>query len=199
MSARWTLEAFERSLDALHVPDRPPLPRRAAVAVVLHFADEVEVLLMKRAEREGDPWSGQISLPGGRFEPGDRDLLRTAVRETHEELGFDLDHAGRRLGRLSPLRARARGKIVPMDVAPFVFVVEEQPALELAPAEVDAAFWFPLWRAASGTLDRPFALQHEGQELQLASWRFGKHTVWGMTHRILSGLIEIVQGPSGNG
>lgn len=198
MSTRWTPEAFERSLGALRLPERPALPRRAAVAVVLHFADEVEVLLMKRTEREGDPWSGQISLPGGRFESTDRDLLHTAVRETHEELGFDLDRAGRRLGRLTPLQARARGKIVPMDVAPFVFAVEQPPALALEPAEVDAAFWFPLWRAASGTLDRPFALQHEGRELQLASWRFGKHTVWGMTHRILSGLIEVVQG-SGDG
>src|SRR3954462_3287692 len=70
--------------------------RRAAVAAVLH--DEPagpRVLLMKRTEREGDPWSGHISLPGGGHHPTDGDLLATAIRETQEELGIDL--AGARL------------------------------------------------------------------------------------------------------
>src|SRR5262245_33353929 len=46
---------------------RPPADgkRRAAVAIVLHDEPAPRVLLMKRAERAGDPWSGHISLPGG--------------------------------------------------------------------------------------------------------------------------------------
>ena len=39
--------------------------RRAAVAVVLRDVGELQVLLVKRKERLGDPWSGQIALPGG--------------------------------------------------------------------------------------------------------------------------------------
>ena len=44
------------------------------------FDGEPELLMIKRAEAEGDPWSGHIACPGGRMEPGDRDLAVTAVR-----------------------------------------------------------------------------------------------------------------------
>jgi len=77
--------------------------RRAAVAALLHDTpDRTCVLLMKRVERTGDPWSGHISLPGGGYHAEDADLLATAIRETREELGIDLTSA-RMLGHLPPL------------------------------------------------------------------------------------------------
>lgn len=192
----WTAAGLERALARIAAPTEALLERRAAVALVLHLAGDPHVLLMKRAVRDGDPWSGHVSLPGGRSEPEDGpDLARTAVRETCEELGVDLDRDGRPLGRLAPLRARARGTIVPMDVAPFVFAVAERPQLCPCAAEVECAFWFPLDSAASGALDRPYVLQHAGSELHLPSWRWDGHTVWGMTHRILSGLLEVARAP----
>lgn len=199
MSGAWERETLARSLARVPLPAEPLLERRAAVALVLHLtrdAGAAEVLLIQRAERDGDPWSGQVSLPGGRFEARDDDLLRTAVRETWEELGVDLDREAQHLGALAPLRARARGKIVPLDVAPFVFAVGARPPTRLCAAEVADCFWFPLRQAASGALDRPFTLQHEGQALQLPSWSFAGRTVWGMTHRILSSLIELVESAS---
>ena len=41
-----------------------------------------EILLMRRAQREGDRWSGQIGLPGGHAEDFDEDLVATARRES---------------------------------------------------------------------------------------------------------------------
>jgi len=68
-----------------------PDARPAAVALVLLDGPQgIEILLIKRAERADDPWSGQIALPGGRYDVGDRDLEATAVRETREETGVDL-------------------------------------------------------------------------------------------------------------
>ena len=62
----------------------------AAVSVCLapdpHGA--ATVLLIKRAEHPLDPWSGHIGLPGGRRETDDLDVLATARRETHEEVGL---------------------------------------------------------------------------------------------------------------
>jgi 8-oxo-dGTP pyrophosphatase MutT (NUDIX family) len=59
---------------------------QAAVALVC-VPDPDAILLIRRSERAGDPWSGQMGLPGGRRDSSDRDLLATAVRET-EEVGF---------------------------------------------------------------------------------------------------------------
>jgi len=42
-------------------------------------------------------------------------------------------------------------------------------------------------------LDEPFELRHDGALIQLPSWRFGSHVIWGMTHRILGDLIELVE------
>src|SRR4029079_15904764 len=69
--------------------ESPPPPddgrRRAAVAVLLHDEPSARALLMTRAERDGDPWSGHISLPGGGYQASDGDLRITAIRETREE------------------------------------------------------------------------------------------------------------------
>jgi 8-oxo-dGTP pyrophosphatase MutT (NUDIX family) len=76
--------------------------RRAAIALVLLEQESaLEVLLIERAQRDGDPWSGHMALPGGHVEPSDSDLGATAERETFEEVGLDLQRWGERLGQLS--------------------------------------------------------------------------------------------------
>src|SRR5262249_36046360 len=97
-----------------------PDARRAAVALILRGA-EPEVLLMRRSEREGDRWSGQIGLPGGHADALDEDLLATARREAREEVGLDLAQSARLLGSLAPVQAKARGYLLPMWITPFVF------------------------------------------------------------------------------
>src|SRR5690606_20266054 len=84
--------------------DAPGDVRRAAVSIVL-TPDEAgpELLLIKRAVWEGDPWSGQVALPGGRREPGDPTLWHTAARETREETGMDILRDARLLGTLDEL------------------------------------------------------------------------------------------------
>ena len=48
-----------------------PTNARAAVALVFREGrDGLELLFIKRAEHERDPWSGHIGFPGGRSEPG---------------------------------------------------------------------------------------------------------------------------------
>src|SRR6267143_1965576 len=61
-----------------------------------------EVLLGERRKREGDPWSGQVGLPGGRHHTEDGTLLTTALRETREEVGIDLNGRAEVLGHMAP-------------------------------------------------------------------------------------------------
>jgi 8-oxo-dGTP pyrophosphatase MutT (NUDIX family) len=159
--------------------------RHAAVSVVLH--DEPRgprVLLMKRAERPGDPWSGHISLPGGRYEAVDPDLLATAIRETHEELGVDLTGA-RLLGQLTPLHPRTAGPSG-IEVTPYVFATEVAVEPMCGP-EALAAFWLPLELAASGALDGTYA--YPGSTLAFPSWTYEGHVIWGLTLRILGDVL----------
>ncbi len=83
--------------------------------------EDPDVLLIKRAAREGDRWSGHVSFPGGMQEDDDADLLATAIRETREEVGLDLDEIARFIGPLSDQRAIANARTLPMAISPFVF------------------------------------------------------------------------------
>ena len=81
-------------------PKIVPGQREAAVALVLQpQVSGLRALFILRAKKEGDPWSGQMALPGGHREAIDADLVETARRETQEEIGLDLNQAGRYLGR----------------------------------------------------------------------------------------------------
>ena len=159
--------------------------RRAAVAVLLH--DEPvgpRVLLMKRAEREGDPWSGHISLPGGRFDAADPDLFAAAVRETREELGLDLVGA-RYLGQLPALMPRMAGPNG-IEVTPFVFLTDVAVEPQCGP-EALAAFWLPLESAAAGHYDGTYT--YPGSAMTFPSWNYEGHVIWGLTWRILGDLL----------
>lgn len=159
--------------------------RRAAVAVLLH--DEPSgprVLLMKRADRAGDPWSGHISLPGGRFEAFDPDLHATAIRETREEVGIEL--AGSRyLGQLPALHPMSSGP-KGIEVTPFVFLTEVALEPSLGP-EALAAFWLPLATAGAGAFDATYT--YPGSAMTFPSWNYEGHVIWGLTMRILGDVL----------
>jgi 8-oxo-dGTP pyrophosphatase MutT (NUDIX family) len=155
--------------------------RRAAVAAVLH---DNRVLLMKRVERAGDPWSGHISLPGGGYQSGDPDLLATAIRETHEELGIALGR-DQLLGNLAPLSPRTSGP-AGVEVTPFVFAATAPLAHECGPEAVEA-FWLPLDHAIAGAYDTTYT--YPGTGMTFPAWRYEGYTIWGLTRRILDDLI----------
>lgn len=187
-----SLSRFEQRLARLQVEDPGTGDLRTAVAMLLRFdRGQPDVLLMKRAERADDHWSGHISLPGGRESPADTDLLATAMRETGEELGVDLGSNARLIGRLEPVRAMARGRVLSMVVAPFVFV-ETRPVTIALGHEAQAAFWMPLDLAASGAISDEFQYVLGPETRQLPCWSYQGHVVWGLTYRMLDDLLRLV-------
>jgi 8-oxo-dGTP pyrophosphatase MutT (NUDIX family) len=163
----------------------------AAVAIALHEGDEgLEALFIHRAVRAGDTWSGQIAFPGGRREPSDADLLATAIRETHEEIGVDLTDV-ERLGTLDDLHPRTP-VLPPVVVRPFVFALTTRPTITLNP-EVQDAFWVPFRALQAPGVRGEITIDHPGIPRQvLPAYSLGNRTIWGMSERILTPLISLV-------
>jgi 8-oxo-dGTP pyrophosphatase MutT (NUDIX family) len=171
-----------------------PAERRAAIAAVLRPAErETELLLIRRAERDGDPWSGHMALPGGHRHAADEDMLATAVRETLEEVGIDLrEHE--LLGPLDEHAASAQGKPIGLVISPYVFALRHAAPLRLNYEVADYA-WSPLGRMARGEIDAFKEIARNGELMRFPGYRVGEQVVWGLTHRILQNLFDTCRGP----
>ena len=170
--------------------------KRAAVAVVLREGDAgLEILFIRRAEHPHDPWSGQMAFPGGRFEPGDADLVATAVRETAEEIGLDLGAAGECLGALDEVRAMARLRPMNLAIAPFVFRLRQDAPLRLSD-EVTSAHWLSLGELLSSRFRSTHEYEHQGSRLQFPCIVYDGLVIWGLTYRMFSALQETLAGES---
>jgi 8-oxo-dGTP pyrophosphatase MutT (NUDIX family) len=192
------------SLDAIasRLARRAPLlsepgtyDQEAAVAVCLRPGERsIEALFVRRAEHPDDPWSGDAAFPGGRRDPGDASLWETAIRETLEETGLDLRAAGTLLGPLDDVHPRV--VVLPnLNITPFVVSVPAE-AKAAARSEIVAVAWIPLAdlampeRAGLRIVERPSG-RREFPTIHIADLE-----IWGLTHRILTQLLEIAGPPS---
>jgi 8-oxo-dGTP pyrophosphatase MutT (NUDIX family) len=160
----------------------------AATAVVLSATPDPALVIIRRASRDGDPWSGHAALPGGKREDQDPDLVTTARRETREEVGLDL---GEPVGRLDDVGGRVHMGVV----SPHVFVVDRLLPLRPDPVEVAAAHWVPL----RILIDPDRQVRHPHRRVgPWPAWSYAtgmppphdELIIWGLTHRILSSFID---------
>jgi 8-oxo-dGTP pyrophosphatase MutT (NUDIX family) len=170
--------------------EKPGL-KRAAVALVLRpgAAREAgdELLFIRRAQHPRDPWSGQIGFPGGRAEPGDAGPRETALRETREEVGLDLERDAEELGALDEVRAMARLRPQNLVIAPFVFrLVAPKPTHPSS--EVDAVLWLPLARLLDPVSRGTMPYVHEGATLRFPCLDVDGLVIWGLTYRMFEDL-----------
>ena len=165
--------------------------RQASVALMLRERNlGLELLVIRRAENEFDPWSGHMALPGGGREPGDESVYDTARRETLEEISVDLDE-GRFLGRLDDVSPHTMpGRLV---VSTVVVAIDAEPG-PLDIREVIEAFWVPVDRLVDEEVEIP---DFPGS---WPAFTYKDHyVIWGLTHRILMQLWGLIpHGASGS-
>ncbi len=165
----------------------------ASVAVII-APDPDSILLIRRSERVDDPWSGHMAFPGGRWCPGDVDVVDTARRETAEEVGLVLDR-GALLGELDDVAPRTP-TATPLVVRPFVFAVSDRVPLRLN-HEVALAMWAELEELRAPEIRRPHTMMLRGELRTFPAYHIAGQVIWGMTERVVSQLLEEGQsGPS---
>jgi 8-oxo-dGTP pyrophosphatase MutT (NUDIX family) len=188
-----TLEPSRFSLDRISEALRGRAPHvingtthSAAVALVLRAGKAgIEALFIKRAEHPDDPWSGHVGLPGGREESQDESLVRTAIRETEEEIGLSLDKSADFFGALDETRATARSKSIDMKIAPFVFAKPNAPDTHTLSDEVASTHWIPLAELFDSRRAASVTMQNAGQTLRFPAIEVRGLTIWGLTLRML--------------
>lgn len=185
---------------ASHQPQRlpePPSPRqRAAVALVLAGPPQaLSACFIRRAQREGDPWSGHMALPGGRGQIEDPTPRAIATRETAEEVGLPL-HDDHFLGDLDEMPLRPDRPPAPGVLSPFAFYVGRQlPALVPEPAEVAEATWIELSHLWDDSQTTTLPWTHEGRALTFPGIAYGDHVIWGLTLRVLFQFAQVIGRP----
>jgi len=128
--------------------------------------------------------AGQISFPGGRREHGDADLIQTALREAHEEIGLD-PRTVTLVGALRPTPT------VVTDIAIYPIVGLIPPpttAWTLAADEVEAVIEASL-RALAATHRKQAFERLNGGRVVTDAYTVGEDTIWGATARIVSDLL----------
>jgi len=166
--------------------------RRAAVAVVLRAGDGPEMLLIRRAERAGDPWSGHIAFPGGHVNEGDEHARSAAERETLEEVGLVLEERDY-VGRLDDLTGRSES----VRVSAFVYVIE-RPVTLTPNHEVQEAFWVSLADVADSSRHVTYEYAYAEKVYPFPAVRVLESDgplLWGLTYRFVEDFFALLGRP----
>jgi len=161
----------------------------AAVAIVHAHGAADSVLLIRRAEREADPWSGHWSFPGGRRETEDSDLVHTALRELEEECGIRLAR-DRLEAALAPAVARRRvGRF--LLVTPFLFSLDSEHPVQLDPQEAVEAVWVPLSVLRDPARHAMRPVPGLPPEARFPAIDLNGVPLWGFTYRLITDWLGL--------
>lgn len=188
---------IERVFD-LHNPRKIPGRKffvRSCTTAIMTNEDpsEASILLIRRAERLGDPWSGHMAFPGGRLDKSDAHAFAGAMRELKEEIGVDGSQGLTHVGRLSDLITKAHEKLVPMIVTPFVFLADRKLEVTLN-NEVQEVVWIPLNFLTNPENRKQMDFRFMSKTWKLPCYDYEGRHIWGLTLLMLDELIALISG-----
>lgn len=172
--------------------EAPAEARQAAVlAPLFQKKDEWHVVLIERNANDRDHHGGQISFPGGKFEPDDGTMLNTALREVEEEIGIPKNEV-KVLGSLTDLYIPVSN----FQVHPFVGYLERRPSYLLQLEEVQAVLEIPLdtFREESVRKTTDIRISRQLTLKNVPFFDVDGKILWGATAMMMSELLEIING-----
>ena len=163
----------------------------AAVSVII--SEQNDIILIRRAERIGDPWSGHIGFPGGRVEDSDdNNPFKTAIRETKEEVGIELNEKNF-IQPLTPLTPEKDFKGFQLELWPFLFEASIENQIKLDKNEVQNIVRLPMGKLIDEFEIREKSFQlFDGREMILPSFTLDSgEIIWGLTLMILQEIKNL--------
>ncbi|HJP40326.1 MAG TPA: CoA pyrophosphatase [Dehalococcoidia bacterium] len=185
-----TKDRIQRAL-CLYQPAEPEVQASswpAAVLILLYeHQSRIHLVLQKRTETV-EAHKGQISFPGGGREKADPDLVFTALRETHEEIGVRPEDV-EVLGQLDGLNTISGFSVIPfvgwLQVYPYEWVCSDHEVAYLLEVPLDH-----LSDPANYMVDRRL---HRGAISEFPSFRFEGDLIWGATARMVQNFLDVVE------
>ena len=162
----------------------------ASVAVAFRYDASLKTLMIRRADREGDVWSGQVAFPGGRRGKQDRSLLETAIREAREEVGIDLARSALYLGHLGTFKTHTGAMLV----VPCAFLIRDEVVRVRPNVEVASYRWVPVEFFLEARSRSTEILKRGRDTVKFPAYVYQDYVIWGLTYKIISTLIA---GPGG--
>ncbi len=159
-------------------------PSMAAVLVGLIPQFGGYSIVLTRRALHLNSHAGEVSLPGGKWEPSDSTLIETALRESEEEV--DLPRGLVEVIGCLPERRSKMG----VRVVPVVGVIDGQPVFTPNKGELDEVFLIPVEYLVSDNRIRTDIFNRGGSSHWAPAWQFERFEVWGLTARILVDLLN---------
>ncbi len=177
------VDYHSESLERMRHIDQATLRKAAVLIGCVERAGGLNVILTKRANHlKHHP--GQISFPGGKFEEQDRSLVRTAIREAHEEIGLAPQKI-HLLGQLPQLMTFSR-----FMVTPVIAMVESDYSTIIDENEVDAVFEVPADHLFDTRQLYSQLFRFESYSHRVFAIPYGEHFIWGVTAQIIEALQQ---------
>ena len=183
--AQYRLAPVPRHLARHGMPAPPDAAVNGVLILLYPHADELYLPLILRPVYPG-VHSGQVSLPGGRMEELDGDVVNTALREAQEEVGVD-PAAVRVLGQLTPLYIGASNNVV----HPTVGYTDKRPDFQIDTREVDLLLETPLSHIIKPHNVRTTTRTMRGHNVTIPHYDVDGQMLWGATAMILAEMIAL--------
>jgi 8-oxo-dGTP pyrophosphatase MutT (NUDIX family) len=153
----------------------------AAVAIIFRYnRGDLELLLVKRAEVPGDPWSGDVAFPGGKKDRQDVDILATVFREVKEETNIDLNS----ILYLGVTKLVCSSIMPRVGILPLFYLQLKEQEIRIND-ELTSFFWVSLEKLRSSR-DRSVV-----KGMYVPVFQIDDDVIWGLTYRIIERLLEL--------
>ncbi len=170
------------------IQPNPDSAKESSVFILL-FEEKGEwfIPLIKRPVYNG-VHSGQISMPGGKRDEEDRDILQTAFRETEEEIGITADLITH-VGTLTKLFIPNSNFLV----TPQVGLIKSTPIFQREPEEVEEIIKLPFASLFDKSMIKSFERKINNHPINAPYYCCDEYVVWGATAMILSEFAEVIK------